>query len=176
MVPGAIGDVGSRRNDPGSGAPSRADHLAGSAAHRAQAHLAQEIEIVLVKQDQLGLLPMQQTIVLIDPIGQHRIEERYPVPLLSQEGNYLQCGQRRIGFGAQYLLLIETQVIRVANQDRKHRRSISCGPRVIPWADFLATAPRAYISAVCRVCTGIPSLSLTSAGDSATFIFGTAIY
>jgi hypothetical protein len=60
---------------------------------------------------------LQQALILVDPVGQHCIEERYSVSGLSQHGNHLQGGERRIGFGAQYLLLIEAQVIRVANQD-----------------------------------------------------------
>ena len=35
-----IGHVGARGNDPGTGAPRGPDHVAGSVAHGAQAHLA----------------------------------------------------------------------------------------------------------------------------------------
>ena len=112
-----IGDVGARGDDPGAGAARGADHVAGGTAHGSQAHFAQKIVIILVEQHDLGLFGLQQTIVLVHAVGQHRIEKTYPVPGLAQQGDHLQGRERRIGFGTQYLLLVEAQVIRVANQD-----------------------------------------------------------
>ena len=60
-----------------------------------------------------------------DPIGEHCVEERYLVPGPAQQSDRLQRGERRIGFGTQYLLLIQPREIRMAHQDRKHHCSVS---------------------------------------------------
>ncbi len=116
--PGGVGDVRAVRDDSGAGAARGHHHVAGGTTHRAQAHFAQKVEIVLVEQDQLRVVGQQQALILVDPVGQHGIEERDSMPGFSQHGDHLQGGERRIGFGAQYLLVIEAQVIRMANQDR----------------------------------------------------------
>ncbi len=56
-----------------------------AAAHRGQAHFAQEIEIVLVEQHQLGSFGLKQALVLLDSLGQHGVEKRYPVAGLAQQ-------------------------------------------------------------------------------------------
>ncbi len=52
----------------------RADHLAARVPHGGQAHLGQEVVIVLVEDDELGARGGQLVLVLADALGQHRIE------------------------------------------------------------------------------------------------------
>src|ERR1700730_1053507 len=154
-----IGDVGACRNHPGAAAVCGSDHLAGSPAHLAEAHLAEEVEVVLVEQYELGFHGAQLAVVVLDAFGQHGIEQRHLVPRAPQYRGYLQCRERRIRFGALVLLLIETQKIGVANQDRQHfaRRSgtRSNGSLIRPraWAACSrratypqARGPRAWLS------------------------------
>jgi len=107
----SIRDIGAGGDDARAGGAGGRDHVAGGATHGVQAHLAQKIEIVLVEQDDLGLVGPKQAVVFLYPVGQHRIEERHPVPGFAQQRDDLQGGQRRVGFGTQHLLLVQPQVV-----------------------------------------------------------------
>jgi hypothetical protein len=65
------------------------DHVASGVPHGTQAHFAQEIEVVLIEQDELGANGLQQALIFPDAVGQHRIEECNLVTGLPKKGDHL---------------------------------------------------------------------------------------
>ena len=103
--------------------PRQPQHFAGGAPHAAETHLAQEVVVVLVEQHELRLEHVELALEALEILGQHGVEQRHLVPGLAQHGGDLQRRQRWIGFGAFLLFLVETQEIRMADQDGKHAES-----------------------------------------------------
>ena len=106
---------------------SRGNHLAGGLAHFGEAHLAQEIEGILIEQQHSRLSGEERAFVFVQPLRQHGVEKTHLVAGFAQHRGDLQGGERRIGLAALQLLLVEAQVIRVANQNREHRPPGWCG-------------------------------------------------
>ena len=97
-----------------------AQHLAGGAPHAPQAHLAQEVVVVLVEQHELRLQHVELALEAREVVREHRVEQGHLVPGLPEHRRDLQCRERRIWLGARLLLAVEAQEIRVADQDGQH--------------------------------------------------------
>jgi hypothetical protein len=118
-----VAGIGSRHDDACAAQACRADHFAGGTPHRAQAHLAQEIEIVFIDHQQLRRAFLQAAAVVLQAVGEHGVEQRHLMPLAPQHACNLERGQRRIGLGPLDLLGIKPQKIGVRNQNRQHQET-----------------------------------------------------
>ena len=116
----SIARVSAGGDDARARAVSAGDHLASRAAHPAETHLAQEVEVVLVQQHELRLHRPQLPLKIANAIGQHRVEQCHLVPRPTQHRGNLERGKRRVRLGTLELLLVEAQKVGVSNQDRKH--------------------------------------------------------
>ena len=138
-----IAHIRARCDHPRSGPPRRADHLAGRAAHEPQAHLAQEIERILVQQHDLRLDQGELAVEFANVICEHGVEKRHLVSRFPEHRGHMQRGQRRIRFPAFQLLVVQTQEIRVTNQNGQHCCSVRLGACAPRYSDRGPLRPRA---------------------------------
>ncbi|MCW0462506.1 hypothetical protein NB717_003574 [Xanthomonas sacchari] len=119
--------VGAGDDHPAAAGARLGDHPARGLAHPAQAHLGEEVEVVLVEHHQVRPLRADGVVVVLHALGQHRVEQRHLVSVLTQQCRHLQRGQRRVRLAAFPLLGVVAQEVGVADLDLEHRRKVSFG-------------------------------------------------
>ena len=115
-----IGRIGAGDEHPRARAPTGPNHPKRGLAHPPEAHLRQEVEIVLVQEDEVGLHRLQLLLEFLRSVGQHCIEHGDPVSATPQRRRGLQRRERRIGLAALQLLMVEAQVVSVSDENRQH--------------------------------------------------------
>src|SRR3546814_15875488 len=88
--------------------------------HAIQAHLGQEVEVVLVQDNHVRRRVAQRRCVLVGAFRKHGVEQRHVVPHLSQHRGYLAGGARRIRLAAFPLLLVASSDIALADLSSVH--------------------------------------------------------
>ena len=115
-----IGRIGPVRNSRNSGGPRRLGHPECERPVMQQAHLGQEVEIVVTHHHQRGFVTFYRLKKLCANILQRRfqsrIEERHGDTVLPQNCGCQQRLQRRIGLHPRHLLGIRSHVVRVREQ------------------------------------------------------------
>ncbi len=79
-----VGCIGAGDQHAAAGRARLRNHLAGRLAHAAQAHLGEEVEVVLVEHHQIRLRLLQGTGVVLHIVGQHRVEQAQRMAALAQ--------------------------------------------------------------------------------------------
>ena len=138
-----IGGVGAGDDHPGAAGACRGDHLAGRLAHAAQAHLGQEVEVVLVQHHHVRPGGLQGGFEILDAVGKHRVEQAHRVPHLPQQRGDLDRGERGIRLAALPLLRVEPQEVGVADVNPQHLGIASIVAMGTGRGRALAWAPRA---------------------------------
>ncbi len=114
---GVVGDIGSAHGDLAAGSERHAHHGERCLAHAREAHLRQEVEVVLVqdhhRRPMLGQAGSELRLVL----GQHRVEDGDVEPVVAQHRRSVQRVQRRVRAHLRVLLRIEPQEVRVRKEN-----------------------------------------------------------
>ena len=91
-----VGHVGPGHDHVGAGAEGIGDHGKGRGAHARQAHLRQEVEVVLVEHDHGGTVLGEGLGEAVLAFGQHGVEQGEPVAGVAQARRHVQRGQGRV--------------------------------------------------------------------------------
>ncbi len=104
---GVVADIGAAHHNDGAVLAGHADHGAGGLTHAGEAHLAQEVEVILVERHNARPVLLQGCGELMLARGQHGVEERHLVACRAQVARRVERGQGRVGAHLLHLLGVE---------------------------------------------------------------------
>ena len=118
---GMIARVRSGDDDRDAAIARRVDHRERRLPHAQQAHLAQIVEAVLVKDRIVRTMTIERAAPLGLRLGEHRVEQRNVVAVRPHGGRRIQRSQRRVRLACIPELRIEPQEVGLAEQDDRVR-------------------------------------------------------
>ena len=149
---GCIGDVRAGDDDARTARPCAHHHGAGRRAHRGEAHLREEVVVVLVQHHDLWCGGGEAPLVLGPAVGEHGVVEAHTMAACAQQGSHLQRRERRVRLGAFQLLGVEVDGVRMTDENGKHAGVFSSG---VPHAPLRTPRPpqfRAQAALPARKC------------------------
>ena len=114
---GVIGDIGAADRDSAAGGERHPHHRHGCFAHAREAHLRQEVEVVLVQHHHRRPVPLEALGEGRFVLGEHRVEHGHVEPVEAQHGGCVQRVERRVWPHLGVLLGVEPQEVRVSEED-----------------------------------------------------------
>ncbi len=71
---GRVAHVRAGSDHPRAALVRSADHFARGMTHLAQAHLAQEVVVILIQEDEMRSAGLQEPVIFLDPLREHGVE------------------------------------------------------------------------------------------------------